>query len=94
MNAPAIKRIAIGACAVVCALLLARVIVLLMAARPDNAGITLLLAMTEPLVWPLQWLDATQPRFGARFERGTLIEVALVGLGLRVLAHKNETRAE
>lgn len=67
-------------------LLLARLIGLLFAVRPDNWVFEVVLAVTAPLVWPWTWLDrwAAQPRFGARLELATLatmIVVALVSVG-------------
>jgi len=54
--------------------LLARLIALLFAARPDNTLIGLILALTAPLVWPFGALDrlAGQPVYGARLELATL----------------------
>jgi len=54
------------------ALLLARLIARLCAARPDNLAIQLLYTLTTPLVKPFQRLDAHQPRFGAVLELSTL----------------------
>ncbi len=63
-------------------LLLARLIALLFAARPDNLVFEILFALTTPLIWPWQWLDrwAGQPRFGARLELATLAALAMVAL--------------
>ncbi|HEY1013954.1 MAG TPA: hypothetical protein VGE07_14680 [Herpetosiphonaceae bacterium] len=55
------------------ALLLARVAMLLLAANPAHPFVLLVARLTEPLVAPAAWIDASQPRFGARFERGTLL---------------------
>jgi hypothetical protein len=59
-------------------LLLARLVALLFAARPDNPAVTILLAITEPLVMPFGWLDrlAGQPQWGARLELATLAALA------------------
>jgi hypothetical protein len=67
-------------------LLVARLIGLLFAMRPDNPAFQIILAITAPFVWPWTWLDrwAAQPRFGARLELATLatmILIALVSLG-------------
>jgi hypothetical protein len=70
------------------ALLLVRLIVLLMAARPDNAGVAALLASTDILVWPFAWIDATQPVYGSRFERGTLLALVLLLVGMRINARR------
>jgi uncharacterized protein YggT (Ycf19 family) len=60
------------------ALLLARLLARLLAARPDNPTIMLLYALTGPLVAPLRALDYDQPPFGAAFEFSTLIIAILV----------------
>ncbi len=59
-------------------LLVARLLLLLLAARPDNPTVAALLSLTEPIVAPLSFVDAGQPRFGAVLELSTLILVALV----------------
>lgn len=81
------KQTTIVVLALVCALLTVRVIALLFAARPDNSALLLMLNISDVLVWPLAWIDATQPQFGARFERGTLLMVVLGILVLRFM-HK------
>jgi uncharacterized protein YggT (Ycf19 family) len=71
------------------ALLLARLVARLLAARPDNLFIEALYRVTQPLVLPLQALDAQQPRFGAVLELSTLVLVVVVpllGYGLWRLA--------
>ena len=62
--------------------LLARLVALLFAARPDNPVFEALFALTAPLVWPWRWLDAwaRQPRFGARLELATLAAMVAVVL--------------
>lgn len=87
MNVRVAKQTTIVVLALVCALLTVRLIVLLFAARPDNSSLSFMLNISDVLVWPLAWLDATQPQFGARFERGTLLMVVLGILGLRFM-HK------
>ncbi|MEY2844596.1 MAG: hypothetical protein RL076_142 [Chloroflexota bacterium] len=87
MNVRVAKQTTIVVLALVCALLTVRLIVLLFAARPDNSSLSFILNISDVLVWPLAWLDATQPQFGARFERGTLLMVVLGILGLRFV-HK------
>jgi uncharacterized protein YggT (Ycf19 family) len=59
-------------------LLLARLVALLFAARPDNSAVTILLAISAPLVAPFGWLDrlAGQPQWGARLELATLAALA------------------
>lgn len=64
------------------ALLLARLVARLFAARPDNPTVLLLYALTEPLVAPLRLLNADQPPFGAALEFSTLAMLVLLpGLG-------------
>lgn len=87
MNVRVAKQTTIVVLALVCALLTVRLIVLLFAARPDNSALLLMLNISDVLVWPLAWIDATQPQFGARFERGTLLMVVLGILVLRFM-HK------
>ncbi len=87
MNVRVAKQTTIVVLALVCALLTVRVIALLFAARPDNSALLLMLNISDVLVWPLAWIDATQPQFGARFERGTLLMVVLGILVLRFM-HK------
>lgn len=55
------------------ALLVARLLARLLAARPDNPAIMVLYALTEPLVTPLRALDYDQPPFGAALELSTLL---------------------
>ena len=68
-------------------LLAARLIALLLAARPDNPAINLLLTLTAPLTAPFQFLDqmAGQPQFGARLELATLAALALL-IGIAAVA--------
>jgi uncharacterized protein YggT (Ycf19 family) len=62
----------------VLALLVARLLLRLLAARPDNLGVTSIYRLTQPLVQPLQMLDAGQPRFGASLELSTLTLVLVL----------------
>ncbi|MBC8163096.1 MAG: YggT family protein [Roseiflexaceae bacterium] len=64
------------------ALLLARIVLQLFAARPDNFAFATLLAVTAPLRTPLAALDAGQPRFGSTLELSTLALCAAIGLFL------------
>lgn len=67
------------------ALLLARLVLRLLAARPDNPSIQLVLGITAPLIAPLAGLDTAQPRFGAVLELSTLalfLLLAVIGLVL------------
>jgi|HigsolmetaAR202D_1030399.scaffolds.fasta_scaffold17038_2 uncharacterized protein YggT (Ycf19 family) len=69
----------------VAALLSARLVLQLFAARPDNPFVAFLLWLTNPLIAPLRFLDAHQPRFGAVLELSTLALIllcVLVGVGL------------
>jgi hypothetical protein len=54
-------------------LMLSRVTLLLFAARPDNVGVQVVVWLSQWLYLPFGWLDAGQPLFGARFERGALL---------------------
>jgi uncharacterized protein YggT (Ycf19 family) len=76
------------------ALLLARLVLRLFAARPDNPVVQALLGITAPLVLPLAFLDAHQPRFGAVLEFSTLVVLLLplLGLALWWLLNGRETR--
>ncbi len=60
------------------ALLLARFMLQLFAARPENPAFALLLTLTEPLRAPLAFLDAGQPLYGAILEYSTLTAALLV----------------
>jgi hypothetical protein len=64
------------------ALLLARLVLRLFAARLDNPFVQALYGVTAPLVAPLAVLDAGQPRFGAVLEYSTLVCILLLlGIG-------------
>lgn len=60
------------------ALLLARLVARLLAARPDNPAFALLLALTGPMLAPLRALDYDQPPFGAALEFSTLLLAIVV----------------
>jgi hypothetical protein len=69
----------------ICAILLARLVLRLVAARPENPIIAILFAITTP-PRALAALDAAQPRFGAVLEFSTLALIVLLlsaGLLLR-----------
>ena len=69
-------------------LLLARLVLRLFAARPDNPFVQIFLAVTGPLLTPLAFLDAEQPRYGATLELSTLalvVLLALAGLAIGLL---------
>lgn len=74
------RQVAVGIVSVLIGVLLARLLLLLLAADPQHPFVVVVLAITEPFVWPLAWLDARQPRYGVRFERATF----LLALGLWV----------
>lgn len=77
MNAHVAKyATAIGS--VLLAILASRVLILLFAARPDNPGVALLLLVSEYLRMPFAWIDTLQPVYGARFERGTVLECVIL----------------
>jgi hypothetical protein len=63
---------------VLLAILASRVLILLFAARPDNPGVALLLSVSEYLRMPFAWIDTLQPVYGARFERGTVLECVIL----------------
>lgn len=67
------------------ALLFARLVLRLFAARPDNPVVQVLLGVTAPLVLPLAFLDTRQPRFGAVLEFSTLAGILLLPLLVLVL---------
>jgi hypothetical protein len=62
------------------ALLLARLLLRLLAARPDNPFVRAFLGATAPLIAPLVALDARQPRFGSTLEFSTLALFLLIGI--------------
>jgi hypothetical protein len=84
---------AVGAMA---ALLLARLVLQLLAARPDNPIFAAVRAVTAPLIVPLAALDAGQPRFGAVLEWSTLalllLMIVIIG-GLAGALHVRRSRA-
>ncbi len=53
--------------------LIARFVLRLFAARPDNPVVQTLYAITQPVIAPLQALDAGQPQYGASLEYATLV---------------------
>jgi uncharacterized protein YggT (Ycf19 family) len=52
--------------------LIARLVLRLFAARPDNPAVQALYTLTHPVIAPLQALDAGQPQYGASLEYATL----------------------
>lgn len=77
MNAH-VAKYATAICSVLLAILASRVLILLFAARPDNPGVALLLSVSEYLRMPFAWIDTLQPVYGARFERGTVLECVIL----------------
>ena len=74
------------------ALLLARLVLRLLAARPDNPVFNALFGITTPPPL-LAFLDREQPRFGATLEFSTLaLLLALFALGLLVARLGNARR--
>jgi hypothetical protein len=72
-------------------LLLARLLLRLLAARPDNLFVQALLQATAPLVAPLVFLDAGQPRFGAVLEFSTLalfLLLIMAGVALSMIGRR------
>jgi hypothetical protein len=67
---------------IVTALLLARVGMVLMAADPAHPFVRAVSTLTAPLLAPVNWIDAQQPRYGVRFERGTLLLAGALPLAL------------
>ncbi len=68
-------------------LLLARLVARALAARPDNPVIMVLYTVTAPFVRPFDFLNATQPPFGAVLEFSTLLVTLLVPLLALVIWH-------
>ncbi|MEI7644340.1 MAG: YggT family protein [Chloroflexales bacterium] len=60
------------------ALLLARLLARLLAARPDSPAFAALYCVTWPLIAPLAALDAAQRQFGAVLELSTLAAAVLM----------------
>ncbi len=67
------------------ALLAARLVARLLAARPDNPAVQILSLLTNPFIAPLSRLDAHQPRFGAVLELSTLTLLLLIPLASYLL---------
>lgn|GEM_PF-2639709 len=76
MNARAVNQIRFML-ALMAAVLISRMLLLLFAARPDNPGVDFIIWVSTPLYWPWQWIDAGQPLYGARFERGSLVGIGV-----------------
>jgi len=61
-------------------LLIARLVLRLFAARPNNPAVQVLYAVTWPVVAPFRALDAAQPRYGASLEFATLTVLVILPL--------------
>lgn len=59
-------------------LLTARLVLKVLAARPDNPAVMWLYTVTGPLITPLTVLDRAQPRFGAVLELSTLVTLIIL----------------
>jgi TctA family transporter len=78
------------------AFLVVRLLSRLLAARPDNPVIDALYKITDPLIWPLIFLDTEQPRFGAVLELSTLvltIVIPILGYALWRLGHRSSSNS-
>jgi len=72
------------------ALLLSRLVLHLAAARPDNLGVISIYWLSDVLVWPVAWIDTFQPMYGARFERGVLLECGLLLICMGAIQKKRK----
>jgi uncharacterized protein YggT (Ycf19 family) len=87
-----IRHIIAGLIGGAAALLLVRLVLRLVAARPDNPVFNTLFSITAPPAL-LAFLDREQPRFGATLEFSTLaLLLILVALGLLVARLGNTRR--
>jgi len=62
----------------ICGLLTARLVLKILAARPDSPAVIWLYNLSNPLVAPLSILDREQPRFGAILELSTLATLLIL----------------
>lgn len=72
------------------ALLLVRLLLRLLAARPDNVAVAALFTISAVLIQPFSFLDVGQPHFGAVLEFSTLAAslFGFVVLVVWVMLHK------
>jgi YggT family protein len=73
-------------------ILIARFVLRLFAARPDNPVVQVVYGITQPLIAPLHALDAGQPQYGASLEFATLamlIALPLITALMWKLTQKN-----
>jgi YggT family protein len=80
-----VRHIVAGLLGAAEALVLARLLLRLLAARPDNPFVSAFLWATTPLVAPFAALDATQPRYGATLELASLALSLFLGLLMAAL---------
>ncbi|WP_322820672.1 YggT family protein [Chloroflexus sp.] len=59
-------------------LLVVRLVLKLLAARPDSPAVTWLYNLTDPIVAALAMMDRDQPRFGSILELSTLATLVLI----------------
>jgi YggT family protein len=74
------------------AIYLARFVLRLMAARPDNPVVAGILAISAPARAPLAMLDAGQPQFGAALEFSTLLICVLIPIVWAIVARSRGPR--
>lgn len=70
------------------AVLLARLVLRLFAARPDNPSVAAIYGLTNPLVAALAALDVGQPSFGATLELSTLVWCVSIPVAWALLARR------
>ncbi len=74
-------------------MLTARFVLRLFAARPDNPAVQMVYTVTQPIIAPLQALDAGQPQYGASLEYATLallfVLPLVTSLLWRVIEHRS-----
>jgi uncharacterized protein YggT (Ycf19 family) len=89
-----VRHILAGLIGGAAALLLARLVLRLLAARPDNLIFHALFAITTPPPL-LAFLDREQPRFGATLEFSTLVLLLiLIAVGLIVARSRSYSHRE
>jgi uncharacterized protein YggT (Ycf19 family) len=90
-NSLLVRQIIAGVCGGAAMLLLARLVLRLLAARPDNPVFNALFALTTPPPF-LTFLDREQPRFGATLEFSTLAALLLLIIVGLVVARAGGTQ--
>ncbi len=64
-----------------------------MAADPLHPFVRAITWLTQPLVWPLAWLDRSQPQTGVRFERAPwliILDLLLLSACLNYIWRRKE----